>query len=180
MIQTDTRWFNILGYIINFPSYHAYQKVLWHLYQVEFWYDTIELDANRIQDAIDLRYRYGVNVQHDISVLEVMAALVERCDTSFLYNPKIGSRTGFWFEQMLISLGLDAYPDWKYNEGAVNDILDAFLRRQYAPNGKRGLFTLRHPREDLTRIDIWMQAMWWFDEYEKDCDKAEEYYGEEE
>lgn len=176
----DNNWFQRLCHIVDFPNVKNYQKVLRHLYNVEFWCEPNALDENRIQDAWDLRKRYSIDIPREISILEIMVALVVRCDESFLYNPNIGCRTGFWFDQMLGSMGLSRYPDWCYEENDVNDILDTFLHRQYAPNGKGGLFTIRRPRKDLTQVDIWMQAMWWFDEYEKDCDKAEEYYGEEE
>ena len=36
-------------------------------------------------------------------------------------------------------------------------VLDRFMDRDYAPDGKGGLFTIRDPRFDMRSMEIWYQ-----------------------
>ena len=35
------------------------------------------------------------------------------------------------------------------------------MNREYEPNGKGGLFTIRGCEEDLTEVEIWYQLNWY-------------------
>lgn len=141
----------------------------------EFCY-SIDLDGNRASDGVDLRYRFGDDngylqaVIADIldvrgsSILEMMVALCIRCEESIMDDPDIGNRTTKWFFDMIDSLGLSDMTDENFDEDRVNYILDVFLDREYEPNGKGGLFTLKHPRHDMRNAEIWYQCMWYLDE----------------
>lgn len=149
-----------------------YSKLLHALDSMAFRY-SIDMDANRESDGIDLRYMFGESSGYSCSqiasvldirpcsVLEMMVALARRCENDIMYNPEYGDRTSFWFFSMIASLGLFNMTDNAYDESRVNDILNRFLDRQYAPDGSGGLFTVIEPRKDMRTVEIWYQANWY-------------------
>lgn len=143
-----------------------------HLHSTEFTF-TIRLDENRAMDGIDLRRRFALLQEcEDIvdyldgpcSVLEMMIALSIRIEESIMDDPNIGDRTGQWFWGMIVNLGLGSMSDSRFDKRVVDDILTRFLNRDYEPNGKGGLFTVRHCRQDLRDVEIWYQMSWYLDE----------------
>ena len=76
-------------------------------------------------------------------------------------DPEIGNRTGEWFFVMIDSLGLGGMDDAYFDEGRAREILSRFLNRDYAPDGRGGLFTLPDAPRDLRQVDIWYQMMWY-------------------
>lgn len=156
-------------------SYHSYRKLFKRLHEIKFRY-TIPNDGNRAEDGVCLRYRFGLAngySQHEIanlldisdcSVLEMMLALCNRCEEKIMQNPVYGNRTGLWFLYMLDSLGLSDMTDDIFDRKKVDWIIDAFLDRNYSPCGAGGLFTLKNPAKDLRNVEIWYQAMWFFNE----------------
>lgn len=153
----------------------SYQKLFVVLYDTEFVY-TIDLDGNRAEDGVDLRYRfgheYGINAdevseslnERPCSVLEMMAALALRCEEHIMDNPDIGDRTGQWFWGMVDSLGLQEMTDGNFDRRYVELVLKKFSDRTYRRNGAGGLFTVHHNRVDMRSVEIWYQAMWYLDE----------------
>lgn len=150
----------------------SYRKLLTHLHNAEFIF-VIANDENRASDGINLRRRFAIaNDCEDLrayldgacSVLEMMLALAIRCE-SFMDNPRIGDRTGQWFWDMVVNLGLGAMTDDRFNERYVDEVLDTFLFREYEPNGKGGLFTLKHCDQDLRQVEIWWQATWYLNSF---------------
>lgn len=97
------------------------------------------------------------------SVLEMMVALAIRCEESIMDDPNMGDRTGQWFWGMVVNLGLGSMTDAFYDEQVVDDILARFLNRKYEPDGKGGLFTVRHCEQDLRKVEIWHQLCWYLD-----------------
>ena len=95
----------------------SYRKLLRELHRIEFTY-SIPMDGNRAEDGVDLRYRFGyengysssmISVYLDnrmCSVLEMMIALAIRCEEHIMDDPDIGNRTGQWFWNMIVNLGL--------------------------------------------------------------------------
>lgn len=150
----------------------SYRKLLAHLHKTVFLY-TIPLDSNRASDGVYLRYRfikdrnYGSRLrdeseinellQKECSVLEMMVALAIRCEESIMDDPRKGNRTTQWFWGMIVSLGLGAMTDDRYDKEVVNDILERFMERKYERNGKGGLFTVRSCKSDLRKMEIWKQ-----------------------
>ena len=147
----------------------SYRKLLKHLHEIEFTW-LLHMDENRAQDGMDLRYRFAYDyvspamVESELtgpcSVLEMMVALAIRCE-DFMDDPQIGDRTGQWFWSMVVSLGLGSMTDDRYNKDYVDEVIDIFLNREYAPNGKGGLFTLRRCNRDLRDVEIWHQMTWY-------------------
>lgn len=152
----------------------SYINLLLHLYNTEFVY-SIPLDCNRSVDGIDLRYRFAISHNYDAddimnelnkpcSVLEMIIALSVRCEENIMDDPLLGDRTGQWFWRMIVNLGLGSMSDNNFNENQYINIIDRFLNRKYEPNGRGGLFTLRHCYEDLRDVEIWYQLCWYLDE----------------
>ncbi len=61
-------------------------------------------------------------------------------------------------------MGMD---DRRFDEEAACDILCHFMRREYDECGQGGLFTLRNPRYDMRKMEIWYQMMGYLEENEK-------------
>lgn len=153
----------------------SYRKLLCKLFDTPFNY-TIAMDGNRAEDGVDLRYRFGYECgfdnsavascldDKDCSVLEMMVALAIRCEEHIMDNPDIGDRTGKWFLDMIVNLGLEKMTDDHFDKRYVERILDRFLNREYERNGNGGLFTVHHSRIDMRSAEIWYQAMWYLDE----------------
>jgi len=152
----------------------SYRKLLSHLHDIDFTY-TIGLDANRADDGIDLRYRFGYEHRYgdviiakhlDIqpcSVLEMMVALSMRCEEHIMDDPSIGDRMGQWFWNMIASLGLKDMSNARFDKEHTNDILARFMNREYEQNGKGSLFTIHSCQRDLRTAEIWYQMCWYLD-----------------
>ena len=152
-----------------------YRRLLRHLHDIEFVY-SIPMDDNRAMDGINLRYRFAYERNYNYamvaeyldnrpcSVLEMMVALVHKCEEQIMENPEFGNRTRKWFYNMLVSLGLESMTDATYNEHHVDVVIVRFLNRDYKPNGEGGLFTVENYRRDMRVVEIWYQMCWFLDE----------------
>lgn len=149
-----------------------YHKLFEHLHNTEFIY-ILPMDANRKSDGEDLRYRFAYETQRpyaeigsllDIrpaSVFEVMVALAIRCEDAIMNDPKYGNRTGQWFWEMIVNLGLGSMDDSHYDISYVDRVLNRFMSREYEPNGLGGLFHIEG--RDLRNVEIWTQMNWYVD-----------------
>lgn len=143
-------------------------KLVNHLHRIAFYY-SIPMDANRAEDGINLRYRFGYERSHHdaviarylddspCSVLEMMIALAIRCEEQIMEDPDIGNRTGEWFWSMVGNLGLDG----NYNPNLVDENVTRFLNRNYSCDGRGGLFTVKHPHRDMRSVELWWQMCWY-------------------
>lgn len=153
----------------------TYKKLMWFLYNTEFTY-LIDRDENRAADGIDFRYKFGLDNGYSedevtrqldtrpCSVLEMMVSLAFRLEDQIMDDYDYGNRTGQWFWNMVVSLGLGRMSDEHFDQKYVEEVIFRFLNIQYKPNGEGGLFTLEHPKYDLRNEEIWYQAMWYLDE----------------
>lgn len=153
----------------------SYRKLLEHLHTIEFTYILV-MDSNRAEDGTDLRYRFAYeNNYHGsmvveylddrpCSVLEMMVALANRCEEDIMDDPEMGNRTGQWFWDMIVSLGLYEMNDWNFDPDYVDEVINIFLNREYKYNGEGGLFTVRNCKQDMRTVEIWYQMCWHLDE----------------
>ena len=153
----------------RFSKHVSYRKLLMHLHNIEFtWF--IPYDDNRADDGIMLRRKYAL-ARHDeelsdyisgpCSVLEMMAALAIRCEESIMDDTLFGNRTGQWFWGMIHNLGLSPMNDSNFDAEFVDDVIARFLNREYEPDGKGGLFTIKNCDHDLRTVEIWRQLSWY-------------------
>lgn len=168
------RWLYDLVYDGDNYNRLTYHKLLTFLYQTEFTY-IIDMDCNRAEDGISFRYRYGYEHRLDddviaryldtrpCNVLEMMVALAFKVEEQIMDDPSYGNRTGQWFWNMIVSLGLGNMHDNNFDEGYVRWAVYKFLHRDYDANGKGGLFTIDNCRYDLRDMEIWSQCMWYLD-----------------
>lgn len=148
----------------------SFRKLLVQLYNTDFIY-IHPRDINRAKDGADLRYRFALIQGLDdvppyldgypCSVLEMMVALAIRCEETIMDDPQIGDRTSQWFWGMVNNLGLGAMFDDVYDSDTVDYILNRFLYREYEPDGRGGLFTIRGCEYDLRKAEIWHQLNWY-------------------
>lgn len=175
MLQNDLqyRYFEWLYHLVcGDDEYNrlSYRKLLSFLHSVEFTY-FIDFDENRAQDGIDFRYRFGIacgysqNIIEDYlmtmpcSVLEMMIALAFKVEEEIMGDNDYGDRTGQWFWNMIVSLGLGYMNDNDFNEYAAYRVVSNFLERRYSPDGRGGLFTIENCPYDLTKVELWSQFM---------------------
>lgn len=159
----------------RYSKRRSYRKLIRYLNDISFRF-SIPMDDNRSADGIDLRYRFGYDNSYDnrliatllddhpCSVLEMMIALSVRCEENIMYNPDKGIRTGKWFWEMIINLGLMGMDDRYFDPDYVRSTIDRMLDRDYDPDGRGGLFIVRHARRDLRSVEIWYQACWYLNE----------------
>lgn len=150
----------------------SHRKLLTRLHEIDFYY-TIGMDGNRAEDGINLRYRFGYELNYadpmiaayldnrDCSVLEMLIALAIRCEEHIMGDPDIGDRTGLWFWTMIENLGLDSMTDVSFNIKYIDNVVQRFLDRKYDSNGEGGLFTVRNYNRDLRDVEIWYQMCWY-------------------
>lgn len=180
MIQNSVRneYFNWLYNLVCEKRYSnkiSYKKLLTRLHDTEFIY-LIPRDQNRAEDGMDLRWRFICETYDEqeyyeellmyldgpCSVLEMMIALAIRCE-SIMDDPLYGNRTSQWFWGMIVNLGLGSMYYSNFDIQSVDYIIERFLNREYEPDGKGGLFTIRNCDRDLRNVEIWYQICWYLD-----------------
>lgn len=139
----------------------------------------MDMDINRVSDGLALRQRFcgekrcgqrsfdilKQEMDEQCSILELMVALSIRCEDSIMSNPKYGDRTGYWFWQMIESLGLSDQDDEFYDEFYVKKVIDKFIERKYKRDGYGSLYWVPRTQLDFREIEIWYQMMRFLDEY---------------
>ena len=152
----------------------SYLKLITYLHNVEFRY-SIAMDKNRAADGTDLRWRFvwetkKIDIYEDLSylegpcsVLEMMVALAIRCEETIMDDTRYGNRTSQWFWGMVTNLGLGSMTDDAFDRRYVSNVVNRFLDREYEPDGRGGLFTIRDRDQDLRDVEIWYQLCWYLD-----------------
>ncbi len=172
-------WMCNLVYNPKYSKKYSYKKLLSYLHHTEFTY-IIPLDGNRYEDGINLRYRFGYDNGIDdsiissyldnepCSILEMLVALAFRCEVHIMDDPEIGDRTGQWFWNMIVNLGLGSMTDARFDENYIVKVIDRFLNRQYEADGRGGVVHIPNCRCDLRKVEIWYQMMWYLNEVVKE------------
>lgn len=149
----------------------SYRQLLSHLHDIEFTC-LHPRDENRADDGVQLRRRYGLSrddasladyIRGPCSVLEMMVALAIRCEETIMDDTAMGDRTGQWFWGMVHNLGLSPMKDYHFDRKFVDDVIARFLNREYGPDGRGGLFTVKNCNYDMRDVEIWCQLSWYLD-----------------
>lgn len=163
--------------VIDKESPLKYTKLMKHLWEAPFM-PLMSMDENRANDGLDLRWEFGrelnisqEQIEEDLNyrpepecrIIEMMIALAIRCEETIMTDDRYGNRTGEWFWNMIVSLGLGTMNDTRYDRKYVNIIIDNFNNREYKKDGEGGLFTIRGIRKDMRNVEIWYQMCWYLD-----------------
>lgn len=152
----------------------SYRKLFMLLHSIEFKY-SIRNDVNRAKDGISLRYRFALRRNNEIyadvldgpcSVLEMIIALVIRCEETIMDDSKYGDRTGQWFWTILSNLDVAYMTDELFDRREAEDKIYRLLERRYDSDGKGGLFFIRNSRNDLRNVEIWTQLCWYLENFD--------------
>lgn len=175
MTKMSNRYFIWLIRKIGAPT--GFNRLFRFLDSVDFTY-RIEMDGNRYEDGIELRYQFArensidyreISATVDVkpcSVFEMMCALALRIEHDIMAEPDGEDRTWTWFEAMLENSGLINEEDYEFDEERATEIVQVILQREYGFDGSGGgLFYLPDPPKDLRNTEIWYQAMWWLGDY---------------
>jgi len=141
------------------PS-NSYLTLMRDLHCTEFVW-LLSGDDNRAEDGLDIRKEFLRESRLDqdpawmnigCSVLEMLIALSRRCAFETDSAPKD------WFWAFLHNLNLASLSDASKDVSRkVSDVMDKFIWRTYSSNGKGGLFPLRYPQHDQTKVELWYQ-----------------------
>ena len=156
----------------RFSKHTDFRKLLRYLHSIEFTY-TIPNDGNRAKKGENLRWVFSWENNYDYeeiekyltgpcSMLEMLVSVAISCE-EIMDDPQIGNRTGQWFWNMIVNLGLGSMIDSRFDKEYVDEVVRRFLNRQYDPDGTGGLFTIRNCDVDLRTVEIWYQLCWYLD-----------------
>lgn len=171
-MDVRAEYFNWIYQLVCDDTVHT--KLLSQLFDTPFVY-ILEMDGNRAADGENLRYRFGREVgYHDgvianeldncsCSVLEMMVALAVRMEEHIMEDDELGDRTGQWFWNMIVSLGLGSMTDARYDSDRVADILQRFMDRRFKRDGSGSLFTIEGTCQDMRNVEIWYQMCMYLD-----------------
>lgn len=166
-------WLHSLVCKNNMSRYTSYKRLLLYLHGIDFRI-VHHRDLNRSEDGVDMRYRFARSKTDDLqeaeyitqqlarpcSVFEMIAALATHCE-EFMDDPSMGDRTPQWFWKMITNLGLSSMTDERFDARYVDKVVDRFLDRNYAPDGRGGLFRIVDCDRDLRDVEIWWQMCWY-------------------
>lgn len=138
------------------------------------FYAIMEMDENREGWGLNLRTNVDYDIQGPCSMLEMLVGVAARIEEVHLYDWSIGDQTPVWFWTMIQNLGLIHQTDERFNYRKVDDVVSRFLNRDYAPNGKGGLFIIEDDTIDMREISIWQQVQRWLIERGNRSSWAEE------
>ncbi len=159
-----------VGSLKNRNPRWSHMQLSAHLYSTPFKY-FVPRDDNRALDGLDLREQFldetGADpdldwMDLDCSVLEMLIALAKRA--YFLTDEGVlPGGLEAWYGLFLENLGLIEYTDEKLRRDFQSDLevidrtITEFNNRTYKKNGQGGLFPLKRPDSDQTKVELWYQ-----------------------
>lgn len=144
---------------VSSPSLR-YDTLLRTMHSTEFAW-LLTGDDNRAADGKDLRTKFLLVAEipddpqwrnYPCSFLEMLVALCDRAE----YDTDIPLDAWFW--RIMDNLGLaDCNEASGVTSEEIQPFLDDVIFRQYSEDGQGGLFPLKNPPEDQTKVEIWYQ-----------------------
>lgn len=165
----------LLNFIIDENIRKRYSKLFKALGDTSFEYKKMsERDMDRALDGRALRWRFEKKMEHltggipmsetaefedrPCSVLEMMVALSLRMEENIMTDGRYGDRTGQWFWEMLINLGVGYMSDDNFNKPEFDRCISNFHNRTYDSDGKGCLFrSEKKSMTEMSHMDIWYQ-----------------------
>ena len=162
-------------------SGNSYLSLMEYLYSCPFT-SVYANDCNRVQDGIDMRFRYiesldsgpdsfkytyrdvFIYLVHDCNMLEMMTALAQKCEDHIMGDPEIGDRSGEWFWGMIKNTHLDLLSDECFDILEAERIVNNIINHNYGRDGDGGLFSVRNPDIDMRTAELWYQMNWYLGE----------------
>jgi hypothetical protein len=155
----------LYGQVAN-PNLKSSRKTYWDLMRALFttefvWF--VPNDDARISDGIELRGEFCYDAEisevdphwmdQGCSFLEMMIGISRRLSFQADRSPS------FWFWKLIENLGLSECNDaYKKNLPAlVEEVTDQVTFRTYSADGRGGLFPLKYPEDDQTKVELWYQ-----------------------
>lgn len=149
-------------------EHRSYWMLIKTLHEKEFRW-SVPNDDNRFEGGKDLRNKFAAESTNFISLeclegpctmLEMLISLAYSCEYNTVSETPPSVREWFW--KMLCNTGLKKFTDEKYGETGtdgelINEILDRIIDRTYLLDGTGGLFPLKHPQKDQTKVELWYQ-----------------------
>lgn len=160
----ENEYFNWLCAKVLERHGQMYYTLLGVLHTTEFIW-VVPLDANRAADGIELREDFlretfqksnPLWYEEPCSVLEMLIAFAKRAS----FQTDIPTRKWFW--EMMSNIQLDQFRQvFDQDMPMIQDILAAFMLRNYDFHGYGGLFPITITQNDQREIELWYQ----FNEY---------------
>ena len=140
----------------------TYWTLCRELFTTEFvWF--VPNDDARVEDARELRFQFIMDaeipevdpdwIDQGVSYLELLIALSRRCE----FQTDVPAKDWFW--KLIWNLGLHECNDSYTQDTAsiVEEVTNQVTFRTYHMDGRGGLFPLKAPAEDQTKVEIWYQ-----------------------
>jgi len=157
--------------------WNNYSFLMGLLNDISYVYN-IEMDKNRAEDGIQLRYEYDyeygeidlpvseVLCDTPCSVLEMLVALSLRCYDEFLsgFDEKTASPNRV-FRDMIANLGLIEQTNSAFSFDICSKKVHIFLYREYEKDGFGNIFRVNPSDLDCRKTEIWWQMMRYVDGY---------------
>lgn len=161
---------------------YTWYKLFKLLHDTEFIYSD-PFDENRAVDGRYERWSFILAMEREkgyprewwtdilpgkpCSVLEMMIRLAKDIENRIMSSTDYGDRTAQWFWEMIRNLGLGGMYDSAFDEEKAKRILDIFMKKEYEPDGRGGLFWIRSDYDrwngaDARDYEIWDQANAYF------------------
>lgn len=155
----------LYGQVAN-TTIKAPRKTYWDLMRALFttefvWF--VPNDDARVEDGRELRSEFLYDAEipevdpdwmdQGCSFLEMLIALSRR--VAF----QTDNSASYWFWRLIDNLGLGECNDMHKGHLAdiVEEVTDRITFRTYDPDGRGGLFPLKHADMDQTKVEIWFQ-----------------------
>lgn len=162
--QLDELYFQWLYSLVADSDEHRKSRTYWNVLRQLFGKEFVWLipnDDNRIEDGRYLRIEFIEALDlHDIdpewmnlgcSIFELIVGLARR----LVFAAE--GETAAWFWHLIGNLGIRYNDNTRFNPEEVEEILDNLNFRTYEPDGRGGLFPLKHPHRDQTKLELWFQ-----------------------
>jgi len=162
--QLDSEYLEWLYSQVGNPNFKNPKRTYWSLFRQLYLKEFIWLianDDNRVEDGRELkllfleesgiRPRDGWAEEPGCSFLEVLIALSSHL--AFELDSEVGEC--FW--HLMDNIGLREFNDMDYDTDRIDELVDRVIWRNYKKNGRGGLFPLRNPHEDQTKVELWYQ-----------------------